>query len=229
MKNSKKNSEHYYWGNNCSGWHLAKSKNLSVIEELMPHNTSEEKHYHDFSEQFFYILEGEATFEIEKEIIKVEKGEGISVLPKVVHRIKNEEQHDLEFIVISQPTTQGDRINAPFNEEEELNLNGKKFGLESTSINGEVSMQTVFYYGQKNKTIWADYSGGEVVKGTLIGKIIDNHLEFVYQHINTKSELMTGTCKSYPEYTKEGKIRLKEIWQWTCKDNSRGQSALIEI
>ena len=40
---------------------------------------------------------------------------------------------------------------------------------------------------------------------------------------------MTGICKSYPEYTKEGKIRLKEFWNWTCKDNSCGQSTLIEV
>ena len=58
---------------------------------------------------------------------------------------------------------------------------------------------------------------------------MENHLEFVYQHINKEKELMTGNCKSYPEYTSSGKIRLKEMWQWTCKDKSRGQSILIEI
>lgn len=114
MKNSKENSEYYKWGNNCSGWHLVKSENLSIIEELMPPNTKEQKHYHNFSEQYFYILKGTATFEIEERIFKVEGRNGISVLPKVTHRIRNDENQDLEFIVISQPTSRGDRINEPF-------------------------------------------------------------------------------------------------------------------
>ena len=45
MKTSKRNSEHYHWGNNCSGWHLVKSENLSIIEELMPPNTLEKKRF----------------------------------------------------------------------------------------------------------------------------------------------------------------------------------------
>lgn len=110
MKKSRKNSEHYNWGNNCSGWHLVKSENLSVIEELMPANTSEQIHYHNFSEQYFHILNGTATFEIEKEIIEVNKGEGIHIYPQVVHQIKNQTNENLEFLVISQPHSHGDKI-----------------------------------------------------------------------------------------------------------------------
>ena len=43
MKKSKENSEHYKWGDNCSGWHLVKTQSLSVIEELMPPKNSREK------------------------------------------------------------------------------------------------------------------------------------------------------------------------------------------
>ncbi len=110
-----------------------------------------------------------------------------------------------------------------------FNLNNKKFKSEFNSENGEVSDQTLFYYHQKNNIIWAEYSGGQILKGSIIGKIIENHLEFVYQHINKDNELMTGKCKSYPEHTKDGKIRIKEIWQWTCKNHSSGKSTLIEI
>ena len=79
MKKSKENSEHYKWGDNCSGWHLVQSQSLSVIEELMPPNTQEVKHYHKLSQQFFRILHGKATFEIENEIVQIEKGNGIHI------------------------------------------------------------------------------------------------------------------------------------------------------
>ncbi|WP_252730021.1 cupin domain-containing protein [Zobellia uliginosa] len=116
MKRTKENSEHYTWGDNCSGWHLVKSQKLSIIEELMPPNTQEKKHFHEFSEQFFRILNGTATFEIENEIIKVEKGQGVHIPPGTKHKIRNDQSQNLEFIVISRPTTRGDRYNEPFEE-----------------------------------------------------------------------------------------------------------------
>lgn len=109
MKKSKENSEHYKWGDNCSGWHLVKMQSLSVIEELMPPKTQEKKHYHNVSQQFFRILSGKATFEMENEIIEIEKGNGIHIPPKTKHRIRNDQSEYLEFIVISEPTTRGDR------------------------------------------------------------------------------------------------------------------------
>ncbi len=110
-----------------------------------------------------------------------------------------------------------------------IDLHNKKFKTEFNSENGEVNTQTIFSYYQEENIVWDTYFGGQIIKGSLVGKIVDNHLEFVYQHINTDGEIMTGKCTSYPETTKENKLRLKEFWQWTCKDNSKGESVLIEI
>lgn len=109
MKKTKENSEHYFWGNNCRGWHLVKSQSLSVIEELMPPWTQEQAHYHAHAQQFFRILSGIATFELEGKIIHIHSGEGIHIPPKTTHRIRNDQAEPLEFIVISEPTTRGDR------------------------------------------------------------------------------------------------------------------------
>ncbi|MEM8999037.1 MAG: cupin domain-containing protein [Bacteroidota bacterium] len=111
MKKSKANSEHYTWGDHCSGWLLVKSQCLSIIEELMPPKTQEKRYYHNNSQQFFRILRGKATFEID--IIEVKSGSGIHILPKTKHRIRNDQSENLEFIVISEPTTRGDRYDDP--------------------------------------------------------------------------------------------------------------------
>ena len=211
MKKSKENSEHYYWGDNCSGWHLVKSEKLSVIEELMPPNTSEKEHYHNFSEQYFYILKGTAIFEIEGENIRVNTGEGIHIKPQIVHRISNKEIIDLEFIVISQPTTRGDRETEP-SQLKELNLNGKKFKSISCSENGEVSSSTIFEYRQKGSIIWATYEGGEILFGTLSGKMAKDKLIFNYQNQNLDGNFKTGKCQSLVEL-KGGKLILKENWE----------------
>ena len=106
------NTEHYSWGNNCDGWHLVKSESLSVIKETMPGLSTEQLHYHNTAQQFFYILAGEATIEINGMTYKVTPGKGILIKPGVKHLVSNKSTLDLEFLVISEPKSQGDRVTA---------------------------------------------------------------------------------------------------------------------
>lgn len=105
------NAEHYTWGDNCDGWHLVKSGNLSVIRETMPPMTKEKLHYHARAQQFFYIIAGMATFEINGTVFNVSQSQGIRVEPGARHRISNNTGSALEFIVISEPKSHGDRVN----------------------------------------------------------------------------------------------------------------------
>src|SRR2546423_13566011 len=102
---------HYIWGNGCDGWDLTNESSLSVKQERMPSGTSEEMHYHNKSQQFFYILKGEAEFEIDGTFFKLNSGEGIHIKPGSRHRILNNSGSELEFLLCSQPSTAGDRIN----------------------------------------------------------------------------------------------------------------------
>jgi len=110
MIKSKNNSEHYIWGNGCDSWILKDTFNLSVKQEIMPPGTAEKRHFHKEAEQFFYILKGEAVFYINEETFSVKAGESITVLPKLKHYISNESLEDVEFLVISAPSTNNDRI-----------------------------------------------------------------------------------------------------------------------
>lgn len=109
MIKSKKNSEHYIWGSHCDSWVLKESASLSIKQEIMPSGTAEKLHFHEIAEQFFFILKGEATFYINDERFSIKIGEGITVLPKSKHYISNELEEDLEFLVISNPSTNNDR------------------------------------------------------------------------------------------------------------------------
>lgn len=111
LRISKQNAEHYVWGDKCDGWHLVKNKDLSVIHERMPANTLEIRHYHNQARQFFFILSGIATMDISGELIELYQEEGIEVPPLIPHQIRNESNQDVEFLVISQPTSKGDRVN----------------------------------------------------------------------------------------------------------------------
>ncbi len=109
MIKSKNNSAHYIWGSGCDSWILNDSQNLSVKQEVMPSGTAEKLHFHEKAEQFFYILKGEAVFYINEEKFSVKAGESITILPKSKHYISNESEDNLEFLVISNPSTNDDR------------------------------------------------------------------------------------------------------------------------
>ena len=110
MKISKTNAEHYIWGEKCNGWHLVKNEALSVIHEHMPADTCEVRHYHEKSRQFFFVLNGCATLEVNGEEVVLHPNEGIEVPPLVPHQMFNRSDKDIEFLVVSQPCSKGDRI-----------------------------------------------------------------------------------------------------------------------
>ena len=110
---SLENSEHYIWGEICDGWHLLKSKGLSVIQERVPPGGKETRHYHEHSHQFFFILSGKVIMEFDQKRVEIGPQQGISILPKTPHRLLNESQEAASFLVISSPMSHGDRVNLP--------------------------------------------------------------------------------------------------------------------
>jgi mannose-6-phosphate isomerase-like protein (cupin superfamily) len=107
---SVENSEHYKWGDGCDGWHLVKTPTLSVIKEKVPSGCEEVRHYHERSEQFFFILEGVASIEVNGEVHKVESQQGIHVAAGSSHQLRNTQDYDLVFVVTSTPASHGDRV-----------------------------------------------------------------------------------------------------------------------
>ena len=105
----KQSAKHYFWGDGCDSWVLVDTDGLSIKQESMPNGTKEKLHFHTNAQQFFFILKGKATFYFndKKEIVNEQKG--ILIEPKAKHYIANDTDEILDFLVISQPTTNNDR------------------------------------------------------------------------------------------------------------------------
>ncbi len=107
-------AEHYRWGGvegaDCDGWHLVQSGELSVIEERMPAGAMEVRHMHQRSRQFFYVLAGELTMEVDGSEHRMGAGDGIEIAPGRWHQALNQSEADARFLVVSQPRSHGDRI-----------------------------------------------------------------------------------------------------------------------
>ncbi len=106
-------AEHYTWGGRCDGWHLVKRPELSVIQERMPPGTAEVRHLHRSARQFFYVLRGRAHLEAGGTDHELTAGEGLEVAPGTPHQMSNTSESEVEFIVVSQPHSHGDREPAP--------------------------------------------------------------------------------------------------------------------
>lgn len=108
---STKNASHFKWGENCDGWWLKDSGRFTVIYEHMPANSAEVKHYHQQTEQFFYCLQGQLVIELNNARLTLNKSEGLTIEPGVIHQAINSSEHAVYFLVISSPNSHEDRIN----------------------------------------------------------------------------------------------------------------------
>jgi uncharacterized cupin superfamily protein len=86
-----------------------RSQNLSVIEERMPPGTREARHWHARARQFFYVLSGTLTIEVEGVTHNLTARSGIELPQGTAHQAINATTSDVEFLVISEPPSRGDR------------------------------------------------------------------------------------------------------------------------
>lgn len=104
------NAAHYQWGDGCDGWHLVRSEGLSVIQEQMPPGTREVRHRHERSRQYFHVLQGALSIEVDGARCELKTSEGLEIAPGQMHQVFNDSAGLTTFLVVSQPPSHGDRI-----------------------------------------------------------------------------------------------------------------------
>lgn len=110
----------------------------------------------------------------------------------------------------------------------EVSLDGKVFAGVQNSADGEVSSATRFIYHQDGSVIWAEYSGGDVLRGYLVGTRVGDRLSFRYVHLNSAEQTASGVCESEIEELPDGRLRLHETWTWESRPGS-GESVIEEV
>ena len=120
----------YTWGDVCEGWHLVQSEGLSVIQERMPAGTQERRHIHKYARQFFFVLQGQLTIEVDGRTYGLGTHSGVEVPPGSPHQVFNHGPDELIFLVISQPPGQQDRVPAE--------ILGKELAIQPVSTEAEL-------------------------------------------------------------------------------------------
>jgi hypothetical protein len=113
-------------------------------------------------------------------------------------------------------------------------LEGRRF-VAVVNGSGEVGAETVFTYHEDTAagTVWADYAGGVIVRGHLMGhrgRSPDGSdtLDFRYVQIKADGTTSSGRCESVIEMLTDGRLRLHETWAWESRDGS-GTSTVEEL
>jgi hypothetical protein len=86
----------------------------------------------------------------------------------------------------------------------------------------------VGHYHQQDDLVWAEFGGGPVRTGRLVG-VRDGAgvIEAAYCQIMADGEVAAGRCTSIPTVLPDGRVRLTEHWRRV--DGSSGVSEIEEL
>lgn len=107
---TKSSAAHFTWlEGQADGWVYCNRPNLHVQQELLPADLSEARHRHSATAQFYFVLSGRATLELNGEELHLHPREGIEIPPGAAHKLQNRGTAPLEFLVISSSAPRLDR------------------------------------------------------------------------------------------------------------------------
>ncbi|MER5727310.1 hypothetical protein ABT084_02940 [Streptomyces sp. NPDC002138] len=107
-------------------------------------------------------------------------------------------------------------------------LDGLVFVPVADQAAGQVGRQTRFEYREQDGHVWAEYAGGDVVRGHLVGTRADDTIDFRYVQLRLDGTTASGHCVSLVTELPDGRLRLEEDWAWESQEGS-GTSGVEQI
>ncbi|ARP69809.1 hypothetical protein LK07_08515 [Streptomyces pluripotens] len=92
-------------------------------------------------------------------------------------------------------------------------LDGLVLAPVSDQAAGQVGTRTRCAYREKDDVVSAEYAGGDVVRGHLVGTRAADRLDFRYVQLRTDGTTASGHRVSVVVELPDGRIRLEETWK----------------
>lgn len=109
-----------------------------------------------------------------------------------------------------------------------MNLNNVKMNVIETAGNGVVNELTVFTFSQTGSFVSASYSGGQILKGYLVGILDQSKLSFSYCQLQTNGKMDNGQSEC-DVLLENKKIRLVEHFTWASRNGETGTNIFQEL
>lgn len=111
-----------------------------------------------------------------------------------------------------------------------LSYDGRSFRSSAAETAGGDGLGPIGQYHQRGDAVWAEFAGGAVVCGSLVGTCApDGTLTLAYCQLLTSGEVLAGRCTTTPELLDDGRLRLREQWQRFGDNGSTGISYIEEL
>ncbi|MFC4549704.1 MULTISPECIES: hypothetical protein [Halorussus] len=111
---------------------------------------------------------------------------------------------------------------------DEISLDGRTLAGVSNDEAGEVNAETEFHFEQDGERIYANYSGGRIVDGHLVGTFDGSRWDVRYVQMNERGETATGHSVGRVELLGDGRVRVEDEWEWESKPGT-GESVHEEV
>ena len=109
------------------------------------------------------------------------------------------------------------------------NLDNKAFVLLENSELGTVDQATIFNYKQNGNIVTADYHGGQIHHGKIVGKLESNKMTMLYHCLTKDGELKAGQALAKITKGSDNKLRLDLDWKWIGDHSGSGSSCYLEV
>lgn len=110
-----------------------------------------------------------------------------------------------------------------------INYDGRTFRSAAAETAGANGAGPIGHYHQDGAVVWAEFAGGKVVRGSLVGSCTsDGVLDLAYSQLLSTGEVIAGRCTSVPDVLEDGRIRLREHWQRLGPGGGTGVSVIEE-
>ncbi len=110
----------------------------------------------------------------------------------------------------------------------QISLDGRTLVGIANDEEGEVNGDTQFQFEQAGDRIYAQYSGGEIVEGHLIGAFDGSQWDIRYVQMNEDGDTASGHSTGEVSLLDDGRVRVEDEWAWESKPGT-GESILEEI
>ena len=110
-----------------------------------------------------------------------------------------------------------------------ISLNGRRFNVASTAASGVVGPETIFNFGQDGSFVSAEYAGGRIRRGYLVGVLEDAKLTFRYCQIQLDGRLDGGVSECSVETLPDGRVRIIEAFEWASRPGETGVNVFEEL
>ena len=116
-----------------------------------------------------------------------------------------------------------------------LSLDNRVFIPVHNSEDGVASGKTRFHFWQEGMVFYADYFGGDVREGHIIGQFTDEAQDgtpmgdMLYHCLTTDKTLKAGKARAVFSVMEDNRLAFELDWEWINGDHSWGQSRYEEV